>query len=557
MTDTTADESQAQVFGHPRGLMTLFFTEMWERLSFYGMRALLVLFMTDQVMNGGMGLTDESATAIFGIYAAMVYLVALPGGWIADRLIGAQRAVFAGGIIIMIGHFVLAIPSTQAFFLGLILVVAGTGLLKPNVSAVVGDLYPQGDPRRDAGFSIFYMGINIGGFAGPLICGTLAQSDSFGWHWGFAAAGVGMFFGLLQFWMTKHTLGDAGLRPSETGDATIDAQRRKRGWALVIAVGTILVALIVAGLSGALDLDPVRLSAQSTYVIVGLAVAYFAYVLLFGHLTSEEKKRTIALIILLMGCAMFWSGFEQSGSSLNLFADRYTRLEYSWFTIPSTWFQSVNSIFIIIFAPVFAWMWVALAKRNLNPSTPAKFGLGLVLLAIGFLVMVGASTVVVNGDPAAPTWLILTYLWFTFGELALSPVGLSVTTKLAPKRFVGQMMGMWFLATALGNLIAGQIAGEFDAENVAAYPDQYMSIVMTAGGAGIDHVVADQANQEINEWSRLVMKKFLVLVAVAALSSACSQHGGDAITRRLRHRLKPRRNSSIGLMPSMRSGGAS
>ena len=485
MTDSTADSSQAQIFGHPRGLMTLFFTEMWERLSYYGMRALLVLFMTDQVMNGGMGLDDKSATAIYGIYTALVYVVALPGGWIADRLIGAQKAVFFGGLVIMAGHFVLAIPATQAFFLGLILVVAGTGLLKPNVSAVVGELYPQGDPRRDGGFSLFYMGINTGAFLGPLICGTLAQSESFGWHWGFGAAGVGMLIGVTQFWFTKHHLGTAGLHPAQTGDAAIDAQRRKRGW---IGVGVVVAALSVltfVGLTGGLDLDPVRISEQSTIVIVGMAVLFFGYVLLLGNLTSDEKKRTLALIVLLMGCAMFWSGFEQSGSSLNFFADRYTQLDFAWFSIPSTWFQSVNSVFIIMFAPVFAWLWVALAKRNLNPSTPVKFGFGLILLACGFLVMVGAASIVVDGDKAMPTWLIMTYLLHTFGELALSPVGLSVTTKLAPKRFVGQMMGMWFLATALGNLIAGQIAGEFDAENVAAYPDQYMSIVLTAGGAGV------------------------------------------------------------------------
>ncbi len=485
MTETTADAGQAQVFGHPRGLMTLFFTEMWERLSYYGMRALLVLFMTDQVMNGGMGLDDRSATAIYGIYTALVYVVALPGGWIADRLIGAQKAVFFGGLVIMSGHFVLAIPSTQAFFLGLILVIAGTGLLKPNVSAVVGELYPIGDPRRDGGFSLFYMGINTGAFLGPLICGGLAQSDRFGWHWGFAAAGFGMLFGVIQFWLTKHHLGTAGLRPSETGDAAIDSKRRKRGWTGVIIVVAALAILIFVGLTGGLDLDPVRISELSTIAIVGMAVLFFAYVLLLGNLTTEEKKRTIALLILLMGCAMFWSGFEQSGSSLNFFADRYTQLDFSWFSIPSTWFQSVNSVFIITFAPVFAWLWVALAKRNLNPSTPAKFGFGLILLACGFLVMVGAASIVAGGDKAMPTWLIMTYLLHTFGELALSPVGLSVTTKLAPKRFVGQMMGMWFLATALGNLIAGQIAGEFDAENVAAYPDQYMSIVMTAGGAGL------------------------------------------------------------------------
>ena len=485
MTETTADQGQAQVFGHPRGLMTLFFTEMWERFSYYGMRALLVLFMTDQIVNGGMALTDRSATAIYGVYTAAVYVVALPGGWMADRLLGAQKAVFIGGLIIMSGHFVLAIPSTQAFFLGLILVVTGTGLLKPNVSAVVGDLYPVGDPRRDAGFSIFYMGINTGAFLGPLVCGWLAQSSGLGWHWGFAAAGVGMLFGVTQFWMTKGHLGNAGVSPASSGDPAIDAKKRKTGWMIVTVGVAALVALTVFGLTGGLQLDPVVVSERSTVVIVAMAIAFFAYVLLFGKLSKEEMKRTIALIILLMGCAMFWSGFEQSGSSLNFFADRYTQLDFSWFSIPSTWFQSVNSVFIIIFAPVFAWLWVALAKRNLQPSTPAKFGFGLILLACGFLVMVGAASIVANGDKAMPTWLIMTYLLHTFGELALSPVGLSVTTKLAPKRFVGQMMGMWFLATALGNLIAGQIAGEFDAENVAAYPDQYMSIVMTAGGAGL------------------------------------------------------------------------
>ncbi|MGI9272399.1 MAG: peptide MFS transporter, partial [Woeseiaceae bacterium] len=296
MTDTTADQGQVQVFGHPRGLMTLFFTEMWERFSYYGMRALLVLFMTDQILNGGMGLTDQSATAIYGIYTALVYVVALPGGWIADRLLGAQKAVFYGGIVIMSGHFVLAIPSTQAFFLGLILVVAGTGLLKPNVSAVVGDLYPQGDPRRDAGFSIFYMGINTGAFLGPLVCGWLAQSSGLGWHYGFAAAGVGMLLGVIQFWFTKHHLGTAGLQPSQTGDAAIDGKRRKRNWTLVVIGVALTTALVVYGLTGNMDLDPVRISEQSTVVIVGMAIAFFAYVLLFGHLTSEEKKRTVALI---------------------------------------------------------------------------------------------------------------------------------------------------------------------------------------------------------------------------------------------------------------------
>lgn len=488
MTDTAtvaADAGQKQILGHPRGLATLFFTEMWERLSYYGMRALLVLFMTDQVMSGGMGLDDASATAIYGIYTALVYLVALPGGWIADRLTGAQRAVFYGGIIIMCGHFVLAIPSVNAFFIGLLLVVLGTGLLKPNVSAIVGELYPPGDPRRDAGFSIFYMGINVGAMLGPLVCGSLAQSESFGWHWGFAAAGVGMLFGVIQFRMTQRYLGTAGLEPAHEADKEHEMRIRRIGWRAVwIAVAAIAVFVIMA-INGAFALDPIAISEGSTAVILGVVAVYFAWLFVFGKLDTVEKKRVAVFVVLFLGSAMFWSGFEQAGSSLNLFADRYTQLDLGFVTLLSTWFQSINSIFIIIFAPVFAWLWVWLAQRNLDPSTPAKFGFGLILLAIGFFMMVIASTIVASGDQAMPTWLILTYLFHTFGELALSPVGLSATTKLAPKRYVGQLMGIWFVSIALGNLIAGQIAGDFDPDNVAAFPDQYWTIVMTTAGTGI------------------------------------------------------------------------
>jgi POT family proton-dependent oligopeptide transporter len=484
-TAAIAIASEREVFGHPRGLLTLFFTEMWERLSYYGMRALLVLFMTDQMMNGGMALDDRTATAIYGIYTAAVYLVALPGGWIADRLLGAQRAIFIGGIIIMSGHFVLAVPSVYAFFLGLLLVVLGTGLLKPNVSAIVGELYTPGDPRRDGGFTIFYMGINLGAFLGPLVCGTLGQSPNFGWHYGFAAAGVGMLFGVVQFWMTKQSLGDAGLEPSSTGDAERDAVGRRRGW-LGVSVGLLIVVSVgLLAMSGALDLNPLAISRQTTYLIAAMAVLYFSYLLFFAKLESIERKRVLVLIVLFLGASMFWSGFEQAGSSLNIFADRHTVLQWGPFTLLSTWFQSLNSAFIIIFAPVFAWMWVWLAKRNLNPSTPAKFGLGLVLLAIGFFMMVGASMIVASGEQALPTWLLFTYLFHTLGELALSPVGLSATTKLSPKRFVGQMMGIWFLATALGNLIAGQIAGDFNPNDLQAFPGQYWQIVLTTGGTGL------------------------------------------------------------------------
>ncbi|MGH8168862.1 MAG: peptide MFS transporter, partial [Woeseiaceae bacterium] len=351
----------------PRGLITLFFAEMWERLSYCGMRALLVLFMTDQILSGGMALDDRTATAIYGIYTAAVYLVALPGGWIADRLLGAQRAVFCGGILIMSGHFVLAVPSVYTFFLGLLLVVLGTGLLKPNVSAMVGELYAPGDPRRDGGFTIFYMGINVGAFLGPLVCGTLGQSPNFGWHYGFAAAGVGMLFGVVQFRMTRQYLGEAGLLPSSSGNAERDAAVRRKGW-IAVAVGMLIIAAVVfLGMTGALSFDPLAISRQTTYLILAMAVVYFGYLLFFTRLESVERKRVIVLAVLFIGASMFWSGFEQAGSSLNIFADRHTVLEFGSLTLLSTWFQSLNSAFIIIFAPILAWMWVWLAQRNLNP----------------------------------------------------------------------------------------------------------------------------------------------------------------------------------------------
>ncbi len=466
-----------EVLGHPRGLITLFFTEMWERLSYYGMRALLVLFMTDQIINGGMGLTDANATAIYGIYTALVYLAALPGGWVADRLIGAQLAILYGGIVIMCGHFVLAIPSTNAFFIGLLLVILGTGLLKPNISAILGELYLPGDPRRDAGFSIFYMGINLGGMLGPIICGALAQNNNFGWHYGFAVAGVGMMFGVLQFWKTKKYLGKAGTKQL----AFSVTQKRLCAVSIIIVFG-ILLLLTQIDLS---SINFIKISQITTFIILFTALFFFIYVLFFGGLKKIEYNRVLVIIVLFLGAAMFWSGFEQAGSSLNLFANRYTKLEFGWFNIYSSWLQSVNSIFIIIFAPIFAYLWIFLAKKNLNPSTPTKFAIGLLLLALGFLMMVIASSIVAQGDKAMPTWLLMTYLFHTFGELTLSPVGLSVTTKLAPKRYVGQMMGIWFVASALGNLIAGQIAGEFDSNNIANFADQYLGIVITISTAGI------------------------------------------------------------------------
>jgi POT family proton-dependent oligopeptide transporter len=464
-------------FGHPRGLATLFFTEMWERFTYYGMRAVLVLFLVAAVSTGGFGIDDRTATAIYGLYTAGVYLAALPGGWIADRLIGAQRAVVAGGLAITLGNALLAMStSPQGFYVGLVVIMLGVGLLKPNVSAIVADLYPEGGARLDSGFTVFYIGINVGAFLGPLVTG--AAQLYFGLRAGFAAAALFMALGVVQFYLTRRHLGTAG--------AYIPSASRGKQWLyLWVAVG--LSALLLAAVSaGLIPVNAVDLAQAVTYVIVGMAALYFFYYFIAAGLNAEERRRGIVLVVLFAGSALFWSGYEQAGSSLNLFAERYTDRSLAWlhFAIPTGWFQSLNSAFIFIFAPFFAWLWIALARRNLNPSAPAKFALGVMLMGSGFLVMAAAAAIVASGSKVLPYWLIMTYLLHTFGELCLSPVGLSYYTKLTPKRFAGQMMGMWFLAMSLGNLVAGLIAGEFDANHVAAMPGQYMHIVYFSVGLG-------------------------------------------------------------------------
>jgi len=470
---------------HPAGLRTLFFTEMWERFSYYGMRALLVLFMVEAVNDGGLGLTDATATAIYGLYTAAVYMVALPGGWIADRLLGARRAIWYGGIVIMLGHFTLAIPSIYAFFIGLLLVTLGTGLLKPNISAVVGELYPPGDARRDAGFTLFYMGINLGGAIGPLICSTLGESALFGWHWGFAAAGIGMFFGLVYFHFSQPLLGEAGKYPSLRAESPADRPALRRAWRRVVIGLALVLGSTALLLAGVIEVDAVVFAGWATIGIVLFGALYLAYLLRFGGLEHNERNQVIAIFILSMAAAMFWAGFEQAGSTLNLFAERFTERNFDGFEIPTGWFQTLNPVFIITLAPVFATLWIRLAARGLEPRTPVKFACGLLILGAGFGVMIVAAGLVNNGAKVLPTWLMMTYLLHTIAELTLSPVGLSVTTKLAPRRYVGQMMGVWFLTSAIGNLIAGLAAGRFSTDAIDAMPALYTQIVLMTGGTGI------------------------------------------------------------------------
>ncbi len=470
------------LFGQPRGLATLFLTEMWERFTFYGMRALLVLFLVGSVASGGFGMDDRTATAIYGLYNAAVYLAALPGGWIGDRLMGARQAVLAGGSLIALGNLMLAVaPGREGFYIGLVVIVLGVGLLKPNISAIVAELYPEGGARLDGGFTIFYMGINVGGTIGPLIIGK--AQEYFGQRAGFAAGALFMVLGLAQFWLTRSYLGECGRL---SASAAAGANRRRQWWWLWAGVG-IGAAALAACAFGWIAVDPVSLSRLTTALIVGMAVAYFLYFFLAAGLDRVERRRGVVLVILFVGAALFFSGFEQAGSSLNLFAERYTDRSLAGlnFLIPAEWFQSLNPAFVILFAPLFAWLWVALARRQMNPAAPTKFAIGVILMGAGFLVMVAAAKLVAAGSKVLPYWLVLTYLLHTFGELCLSPVGLSYFTKLAPRRFVGQLMGIYFLAISLGNLVAGLIAGEFDATNVAAMPAQYLHIVYFSLGLGV------------------------------------------------------------------------
>ncbi len=473
-------------FGHPRGLGTLFFTEMWERFSYYGMRALLVLFMVDAASgeNPGLGFSDSQAGAMYGLYTAMVYVLALPGGWIADKLWGQRKAVFVGGCIIAAGHFSMAVPSLATFYLGLCLIVIGTGLLKPNISAMVGDLYPEGGARRDAGFSIYYMGINLGGFLGPLLCGLFGES--YNWHLGFSLAGIGMVAGLIQYRMGGKFLGDAG-KLSIGDDVATLAQRASNFYKTLAIVGIVVIAVVGLTVTGVIGMALETVAQSLGVVIVATAVLYFVFLLVAGGHTTLEKKRLLVIFWLFILASIFWSGFEQAGSSMNLFAERMTNRVMLGWEAPASWLQSVNSFFIVLLAPVFASVWTWLARRNANPSIPLKFALGLLGLSAGFFVLAWGAANATNGNLVSPAWLVVTYFLHTCGELALSPVGLSSMTKLAPRGRVGQMMGIWFIASALGNLIAGLVAGSLETLAPAAL---FSNVAMIVGGAGVVAVLA-------------------------------------------------------------------
>ena len=486
-----------QWFGHPRGLSTLFFTEMWERFSYYGMRALLVLFMTAPAIGGnpGFGFADGQATAIYGLYTFFVYVLSLPGGWVADNVWGGKKAVFVGGVIIAAGHFTMAgplvgLPEMPTFFLGLILVVVGTGLLKPNVSAIVGDLYPEGGARRDAGFSIFYMGINIGAILGPLLCGIVGEG--YNWHWGFSLAGIGMALGLVQYKLGERHLGGAGALETDHEPARVRRSER-RFYTASAALAALFVLVGYLMYSGAVGLTLEALAGSLGVVVVAITLGYFGYIILAGGHTADEKRRLGVILWLFVLAALFWSGFEQAGSSLNLVARDLVDREVFGTVVPASTLQLINPLFIVLFAPVFGATWVWLSKRDANPSIPVKFGLGLLGLAAGFFVISWGAAQTAGATSAvqiSAVWLVVTYFLHTVGELCLSPVGLSSMTKLAPRSRVSQMMGIWFVAAALGNLFAGLLAGQIEDLPAA---DLFQFVALLVGGGGVVALLASPA----------------------------------------------------------------
>ena len=458
------------LMGHPRGLGLLFVVEMWERFSYYGMRALLVLYLVNYLK-----WSDGDASRLYGTYTSLVFLTPLVGGYLADRYIGTRRSLVIGGIIIAMGHFSLAFQTMMSFYLGLGLIIVGTGFFKPNVSTMVGQIYKPGDTRRDAGFTIFYMGINLGAFLAPLVCGYLGQRV--GWHYGFVAAGVGMVFGLLIYlWGRDKYLPGIGLTKKQ--DAANAAARGAGG--LIpheavnmvpgiagAAVGLVIAFLLHGGWMGYLF-----------GVIIGAALG----TTVFGT-KGEERNRVLAIFIVAFFVVFFWMAFEQAGSSMNLFADRHTRLSIGSFSFPSSWFQAVNALFILLFAPLFASLWVSLGRRGKEPSTALKMVIGLVLVGTGFLFMVAGGRIADTGVKVSSLWLIMAYAFHTWGELSLSPVGLSYVTKVAPVRFASLLMGVWFLANAVANKLGGYLASQ--TENIPSLGKFYMIPVATSFGAAL------------------------------------------------------------------------
>lgn len=455
-----ASVPQRGFFGHPKGLFTLFFTEFWERFSYYGMRAILVYYMYYETTQGGLGIDQPTALSIASIYGALVYMSGIIGGWLADRIFGASNAVFYGGILIMLGHIALTVPgSIPMFYISMILIVIGTGLLKPNVSSIVGDIYSEKDKRRDSGFSIFYMGINLGGFLAPLATGTVATNYNF--HYGFGIAAVGMFLGLILYVVTRK--GYLGLAGTLINNPLTD---KKKTYSRIL-IGTAVLAIIVT-----IAIVTEVLTIDSFILLVGILgfiipTIYFIVMFRSKKTTAIERSRLIAYIPLFIASVMFWAIQEQGATILASYADQRTQLNIMGIELSPAWFQSLNPLFIIFLAPVFAWMWIKLGDRQ--PTVPVKFSLGLLFAGLSFLVILIPGTIGGSDALVHPIWLVLSYLIVVLGELCLSPVGLSATTKLAPAAFASQTMSLWFLSNAAAQGLNAQLVKFYSPESEVIY----------------------------------------------------------------------------------------
>ncbi len=484
-SEASAAELQALdngFMGHPAPLRSLFFTEMWERFSYYSIRPLLVLFMVATVSSGGFGFDEVTASAIYGIFAGSLYLAAVPGGWLADNWLGQERALWWGSIMIALGHLCIALSAVfgmALFFVGLICIVLGSGLFKTCISVMVGALYPKGDSRRDGGFTLFYMGINIGALLAALIVGVFKEKGM--WHVGFGVGGLGMLVSLLIYrFVAQKNLTRFARAKGIDAEWEHSNDRYKNIGRWVGGFVALLVAIVLLVSTGMVSFNPELVAEYMTYIIAAVVILYFAIMFISPRLDKTDKLRLLICFILIIGSTLFWSSFEQQPTSFNLFADRYTDLNVMGFEIPSIWFQSLNPLFILILAPIVSIIWVKLGNRGLEPSSMAKFALGMLLAAAGFALMIFASKSILapGAGLASPLWLVGSLLLLTLGELALSPVGLSSMTKLAPKGMQGQMMGLFFASIAMGNLVAAFFGGHVSADKIEGLPTLFTTMTI-------------------------------------------------------------------------------
>lgn len=478
MSKTNFNKLDSGFMGHPKPLQGLFFVEMWERFSYYGIRPLLVLFMTTAIVSGGFGFDDTTAAAIYGIFSGMIYLTPLVGGWLADNWLGQERSLWWGCVIMSLGHLAIglsAIPmlGMKMFFVGLMLLVLGTGLFKTCIAVIVGLLYDKADERRDSGFTIFYMAINIGGMVAPLVTGIFAENRQ--WHMGFTIGGIGMLIALAIYRFTTQKLlreyaNSKGISVSWDKPSRVVPHTGK----YVLAFLVILFALVVLISMGIISINPVLIRDALTYLIIGALFCFFAWTFLSSRFDKMEKMRFVVSFFLIIGASLFWSSFEQQPASFNLFADRYVDRNLAGYSVPTVWFQSLNPIFIVAFAPVISMIWMKLGKRNKNPNVMTKFALGMFLAAGAFAIMVMASKFVVAGNSSVSMiWLILSIFLLTVAELCISPVGMSGMTKLAPKGMQGMMMGLWYTSISLGGLIGSFSASYVSADTISDLPNLF------------------------------------------------------------------------------------